>query len=167
MEAIVHDYFKGLFTSKAPNKSEIDEVLQSLAPRMTEEASHRLSQPFTAKEVTDAISSMSPLKSPGPNGFPAVIARTLNFLNHFVLPNSLNYTYIVLIPKIKNPQRMTGFRPVSLTNVLYKTGSKAIANSLKPVLDLIISPSQSAFVLNRLIVDNVLVAFELNHFSRT
>lgn len=73
MEAIVHDYFKGLFTSKAPNKSEIDEVLQSLAPRMTEEASHRLSQPFTAKEVTDAISSMSPLKSPGPNGFPAVL----------------------------------------------------------------------------------------------
>lgn len=96
-----------------------------------------------------------------------MIARTLNFLNHFVLPNSLNYTYIVLIPKIKNPQRITGFRPVSLTNVLYKTGSKAIANSLKPVLDLIISPSQSAFVLNRLIVDNVLVAFELNHFIRT
>lgn len=96
-----------------------------------------------------------------------MIARTLNFLNHFVLPNSLNYTYIVLIPKIKNPQRMTGFRPVSLTNVLYKIGSKAIANRLKPVLDLIISPSQSAFVLNRLIVDNVLVAFELNHFIRT
>lgn len=74
------------------------------------------------------------------------------------LPAELNYTYIVLIPE---------FRPISLCNVLCKIGSKTLANRLKPALDLLISASKSVFVPNRLITDNVLVAFELNHYIRT
>ncbi|KAL0427154.1 UNVERIFIED_CONTAM: hypothetical protein Slati_2890200 [Sesamum latifolium] len=38
------------------------------------------------------------------------------------------------------------------------------ANRLKVFLEKIISPAQSAFVLGRLIFDNILLAFELNHF---
>ncbi|KAK4383356.1 putative mitochondrial protein [Sesamum angolense] len=45
--------------------------------------------------------------------------------------------------------------------------SKTIANRLKPWSDRIISPSQSAFVSGRLITDNVLLAFETNHFLHT
>lgn len=96
-----------------------------------------------------------------------MIACALDFLNHKQLPAALNYTFIVLIPKVKKPQRMTEFRPISLCNVLYKISSKALANRLKPALDSLISPPQSAFVPNRLITDNVLIAFEINHFIRT
>lgn len=62
---------------------------------------------------------------------------------------------------------MSELRPIAVCNVIYKICAKVLANWLKPMIDQIISPQQSAFIPGRLITDNVLVANELSHFLHT
>ncbi|KAL6218361.1 hypothetical protein ACLB2K_011575 [Fragaria x ananassa] len=79
----------------------------------------------------------------------------------------MNFTHVTLIPKVKDPKDMTDLCPIALCNVLYRICSKVLANRLKRILDTVISPLQSAFVPNRLISDNTLVATEVAHFLHT
>lgn len=67
----------------------------------------------------------------------------LDFFNAQRMPRSFTSTTIVLIPKIENPKEWTEYRPISLCNVINKILTKIISDRLAPILDKIISPSQS------------------------
>lgn len=77
-----------------------------------------------------------------------VISCALAFLNRHELEPQLNYTHIVVILKCQTPELITQFRPICLSNVMFKIVSKAITNGLKPYMSTIISETQYAFVAN-------------------
>ena len=92
-----------------------------------------------------------------------VTKTVLDFPNHDIIPPNFNETHVVLIPKIKNPKKITQYRPISLTNVISCLASKVLANRLRLFLPQIISENQSVFMSDRLITDNVLVTYETMH----
>ena len=69
------------------------------------------------------------------------MSAVLEFLNNGHMLPELNHTHIVLIPKIKNPVKMSNFRPISLYNFIYKIIAMVLANRLKQVLPQIIAPT--------------------------
>ncbi|KAL0006672.1 hypothetical protein SO802_008174 [Lithocarpus litseifolius] len=171
---VLVEYFKGLFTASELNGSQ--EVLSSIPTIIDEEMNTMLGQDFSEQEVAASLKQMAPLKAPGPDGMPPrfyqhfwgtvshdVTSSILAWLNSGTLPTPLNHTFIALIPKIHNPEHAHQYRPISLCNVLYKIYSKVLANRLKKLMPHIITEHQSAFTKDRLISDNILVAFETLH----
>lgn len=74
----------------------------------------------------------------------------------------ISHTFFALIPKIDNPSFANHFLPSNLCSTIYKIISKFITNKLKDVMGQIIHPLQGAFVPNRLIQVNILIAHEIS-----
>lgn len=135
-----------------------------------------LTRDFQASEVVQSLKQMHPTTALGPDGMPPLFYQTfwpvvgdcvtksvLDFLNLGIAPPNFNETHIILIPKIKNPSRMSDFRPISLCNVVYNLASKTLAKRMKSVLSNIVSENQRAFTKGHYITNNVLMAFETMH----
>lgn len=121
---------------------------------------------------------MHPEKSPEPNNFNPccyqkfwdimgghVISSCLQWLNSGNFPDDIHDTVSVFIPNQSTIQMISNLRPNTLCNIMYKFVSKTIVNSLKTVLPFIISDHHSVFIPERLIYHNVMLAYEVTHFT--
>lgn len=129
---------------------------------------------ITETEIKRVVFAMAADKSPGPDGYTSkffkaawtVIGKEFvlaiqSFFDYGFLPKGINSTILALIPKKEEVKQMKDYRPISCCNVLYKVISKILAKRLKKILPGFISPTQSAFVKDRLVMENVLLASEL------
>ena len=138
----VLEFYQALFTFQ--NLDNFNDILAQVPQVVTEEMNHDLIANFKAEEVQTALKQMAPLKSLGPDGVPPifyqhywslvgsdVVDAILLFLNSGNLSQSLCHSFITLIPKVKNPEYISQYRPISLSNVLYRIFSKVLASRLK------------------------------------
>jgi hypothetical protein len=171
-------HFTNLFTTSNPL---IDsEMLDLFSPIISVEENVILSSIPTEEEVVEALSNLGSTKAPRPDGFIALFYRkywdfvkieVLQSIWKFFQNNSLtrnqNHSFIALIPKLSGSHTANQFRPISLCNIVYKIISKIMANRLRVHLHRIISLMQSAFVPNRNIQDNTIMAHELLHLFQS
>lgn len=140
LECLACQFYHNLFTAQADLQSEL--VCRHVPRKVSTDMREMLKQPFTEKEMETALFQMAPSKAPGVDGFNVgffqthwslikhcVVNAALGFLNGGSLPEEVNRTLLVLIPKVSNPQDLSQYRPISLCNVLYKLCSKTITIS--------------------------------------
>ncbi|XP_024013471.1 uncharacterized protein LOC112087777 [Eutrema salsugineum] len=134
----------------------------------------RLIADVTELEIKDVLIKMAANKSPRSDGFTVeffkeswsilgkdlVVSVQSFFLKGF-LPKGVNSTILALIPKKEGAKHMKDYRPIACCNVIHKLISKILANRLKRLLPRFICPNQSAFVRDRLLIENLLLASEL------
>jgi hypothetical protein len=177
MGSVTTRFYKNLYRSEGT--SDMEAVLNTVLVKVTPEMNVGLLRPFEEKEVKEALFQMFPTKALGPDGFLAhffqrnwelcgieVTSVVLRVLRGEDDPAQINKKFVVLIPKVASPEELGQFRPISLCNVIYKIASKVVPNRLKVILPEIISEEQSAFVPGRLIIDNIITAFECLHFMK-
>ncbi|KAF7153549.1 hypothetical protein RHSIM_Rhsim01G0014300 [Rhododendron simsii] len=122
---------------------------------------------------------MGALKAPGSDGFPGlfyqsywdivgedVFGAVSNFFQDGHLLKEMNQTNVTLIPKRPNPEGMNHLCPISLCRFVYKIISKVLTNHLQPFIGKIISEHQSAFIPERQVQDNIIVAHEVFHYMK-
>lgn len=103
-----------------------------------------LCQPFSKEEIDAVILDLPNDIAPGLDGFNSCFFKRAwhiiredmyrlcwDFHSHRADLKNINYSYITLVPKKDNPERVNDFRPISLLNSSIKIITKILANRLQ------------------------------------
>lgn len=168
--------FSELFSSSQVSSSLADWDPPFWKIHLKEDDLTHLNLPVSDEEILAGLWALKPFKSPGPNGlhvgffhrFWLVVGDSVRkevksiFLSRVIL-DYLNQNLITLIPKCKILESLSNYRPISLCNSIYKVVTKIIVGRIRPFLNDLVSPLQSAFVPGRKGVDNAIIVQELIH----
>ncbi|KAL0298052.1 UNVERIFIED_CONTAM: hypothetical protein Sangu_3165000 [Sesamum angustifolium] len=160
ISSIFVDFFQGLLGGDRTDRAMDLRYLRPWARHiLTDDEARDIIRPVTMDEVKTAFFDIEEDKAPGPDGFssgffkaawPVVGGEVSNAIIDFFktgrLLKQLNATLLTLIPKVRTPNSVAEFRPISCCNVIYKVITKILVSRIREILELLISPSQNAFV---------------------
>ncbi|MCO5551279.1 hypothetical protein L7F22_004778 [Adiantum nelumboides] len=148
--------------------------------RVTEDMCYHLMAPFTMEELHDAVHMLAPSSCPGDDGLTRGFFVTHWELMHVWLlrgcqdiftsgcmPPSMCSGLISLIPKGADTTRLRQWRPITLLSSVYKILAKLISSRLRPYLLDLIHTSQTGFVQDRYILDNLFCLHQAMDWART
>jgi hypothetical protein len=75
----------------------------------------------------------------------------------------LNSGEIIFLPRVNEADRIQQYRPICLLNVSFKIFTKVTTIRLNTVADVVVRPSQSAFMQGKNILDGVVTVHETIH----
>jgi hypothetical protein len=135
-----------------------------------------LIEPFRKEEVDAVVRALPSDKTPGPDGFNTDFVKKCwsiicddfynlcdAFYSKQICLQSINGSYITLIPKKDDAMRVSDYRPISLLNTSVKIITKILANRLQMVLPSLIHKNQYGFIKHRTIQDCLAWALEYLH----
>lgn len=83
-----------------------------------------------------------------------------------MIPEHMNQSVICLLPKQQQPDSISQFRPICLSNVVIKIVTKVIANRLKRTIGDLSGEGHAGFIPSRQANDNIVIAQESIHSMR-
>ena len=164
------------------SEEQVDECKQSLLLNciertLSDDRSQSLEGAPSLKECENALTQMKPDKSPGSDGLPAEfykffgrhigddLTEVLKFcFSKGSMTESMRLAILSLLHKKNDPCLLKNWRPISLLNVDYKIGTKALATRLGAVLPFLLNEDQTCSVPGRSIAENLMLFRDLFDF---
>ena len=123
-----------------------------------------LEAPFTHQKIDEVIASLPSDNSPSLDGFNTYFIKKCwpiikgdfyqlceAFFTGQIGLQSINGSYITLIPKCDGATEVSEFRPISLLNTSMKIITKLLANRLQLVIQTLIHKNQYGFIQTRMV----------------
>ena len=177
MRDIATKFYSNLLTAECFTLDQLEkqrDVWQSMQPRVSLNMTNALVKPILISEVRAALDAIGSHVCPGTDGLSAEFFRnywefigtdiTAAFQEVFdtgFMPSKWTEGMIYLIPKMEGVVAdIRKWRPITILNTIYKMYAKLLAMRLQPFLSDIIHNTQTGFLQDRSILDNIFLFWE-------
>ncbi|CAI5480741.1 unnamed protein product [Closterium sp. Yama58-4] len=133
-----------------------------------------LTREWSEQEVKNAFAAMARNKSPGSDGLPkelfeahwdllgeSFMAMAKDFEGTAALPAEIKEAVTILLHKKGDKELLNNYRPITLLNFAYKVLARVVADRMKSVLHMVISPEQYGFIPGRRLSDAVALVADI------
>jgi hypothetical protein len=177
MRQIATQFYQDLLSAEEITQEMLNcrqKIWSTIRPIVTMEMKDTLRLRFTTNELWEAVKALPFSSCPGEDGLSVSFfleywdmlkdPLCLAFQSIFetgVMPSKLGEGLIFLIPKLEGPSDdIKKWRPITILSTTYKILAKAISLRLQPMLSQLIHVSQTGFLKERSILDNIFTFWE-------